>query len=166
MTVKKLTQAIDEIQNHKEDIIDKLLQFAPTDSLLFWGNNESLVKKQEQLWTPILSWANKEINVKYVTTNDLKVPEQEQYSLNNLKKFMENLSDKELAGFYLASINMRSELLAAALVKGYINAEQAFNAANIEELWQAEHWGKEDVSEERRQDLKQELEEIERFLRQ
>ncbi len=166
MTVEKLKQAVGEIETRREDVIEKLVQFAPTDSLLFWGNNDELIKKQEQLWNPILSWANREINAKYITTRDLNVPEQDSYSLNNLKNFMENLSDKELAAFYLASINMKSELLAAALVKGHISAEQAFDAANLEELWQSEHWGKESVSEQKRQDLKQELHDIEQFLRQ
>ena len=84
----------------------------------------------------------------------------------NLKNFMENLSDKELAAFYLAAVNTKSELLAAALVKGHITAEQAFDAANLEELWQSEHWGRESTSEQRRQDLKRELHDIEQFLRQ
>ena len=59
MTVEKLKQAVGEIQERREDVIDRLLQFAPTDSLLFWGNNAGLAEKQERLWTPILSWANK-----------------------------------------------------------------------------------------------------------
>ena len=45
-------------------------------------------------------------------------------------------------------------------------AEQAFDAANLEELWQSEHWGRESTSEQRRQDLKRELHDIEQFLRQ
>ena len=164
MTVNKLEQAVGEIKVRRGDVIDKLVEFAPTDSLLFWANNDELIKKQEQLWNPILNWANKELNAKYITTKNLDVPEQDEYSINNLKNFMENLSDKELAAFYLASVNMKSELLAAALVKGHISAEQAFDAANLEELWQAEHWGKESVSEQKRQSLKQELRDIEQFL--
>ena len=146
MTVEKLKQAVGEIRNCRQDVIDRLVQFAPTD--------------------PILNWANREINAKYITTRDLNVPEQDPYSLSNLKNFMENLSDKELAAFYLAAVNTKSELLAAALVKGHITAEQAFDAANLEELWQSEHWGRESTSEQRRQDLKRELHDIEQFLRQ
>ena len=51
-------------------------------------------------------------------------------------------------------------------MKGQITAEQAFDAANLEELWQSEHWGRESTSEQRRQDLKRELHDIEQFLRQ
>ena len=74
-------------------------------------------------------------------------------------------SDKELAAFYLAALNMRSVLLAAALVKGRLNARQAFEASCLEELWQAEKWGVEEEAEKRRQSLKQELVEIEDFLK-
>ncbi len=165
MTAEKLKQAVGEIKTRREDIIDKLVQFASTDSLLFWANNDDLVKKQEQLWSPVLSWANREFNSQYKATRGLEVPEPDKFSQANLKCFMENLSDKELAAFYLASVNMKSELLAAALVKGHISAEQAFDAAYLEELWQSEHWGKESASEQKRQCLKQELRDIEQFLR-
>ena len=73
MTREKLEQAVGEIKNCREDVIDKLVQFAPTDSLLFWANNDELIKKQEELWNPILSWANQEINAKYITTKDNEI---------------------------------------------------------------------------------------------
>ena len=82
-----------------------------------------------------------------------------------MRKFMENMSDEELAAFYLASMNMQSELLAAALVKGRITADQAYNAAYLEELHQAELWGHDQQADERRQSLKNELTDIENFLK-
>ena len=131
MTVEKLKQAVGEIRNCRQDVIDRLVQFAPTDSLLFWGNNDELIKKQEQLWNPILNWANREINAKYITTRDLNVPEQDPYSLSNLKNFMENLSDKELAAFYLAAVNTKSELLAAALSGCRVTADTAMQVPAV-----------------------------------
>ena len=160
----KLQQAVSEIKNCRDEVIDKLVQFAPTDSLLFWSNDDDLAQEQEKLWQPILVWANQELNTQYITTKSLNVPEQDQYSLKNLRKFISGLSDKELAAFYIASLNMKSELLAAALIKGKITALQAYEAANLEELWQARHWGIEEVSAQKRQELKQELCDIEQFL--
>ena len=55
-------------------------------------------------------------------------------------------------------------LLAAALVKGKINAEEAFRAAFLDELWQAETWGADEEAENRRQTIKNEICEIEKFL--
>lgn len=160
-----LEKAAKEIGKSREEIIDRLVQFALTDMLLFWGQNKSLVERQEKTWGPLLEWANEEINTKFIRTQGLDVPEQEKTSGYRLKMFLEKLSDKELAAFYAAALNMKSVLLAAALVKGRINAKQAFEAAYLEELWQAENWGAEEEAEKRRTEVRQELVEIEDFLK-
>lgn len=51
MTVEKLKQAVGEIRNCRQDVIDRLVQFAPTDSLLFWGNNDELIKSRSSCGT-------------------------------------------------------------------------------------------------------------------
>ena len=153
-----------EIGKNREEVIDRLVRFALTDMMLFWGQNEDLVKRQEKIWGPLLEWANEEINTKFIRTQSLDVPEQEKTSGYRLKAFLEKLSDKELAAFYVAALNMKSVLLAAALVKGRIDAKQAFEAAYLEELWQAENWGVEEEAEKRRAEVRQELVEIEKFF--
>ena len=161
-----LEKTAKEIGKDREEVIDRLVRFALTDMMLFWGQNEDLVKRQEKIWGPLLEWANEEINTKFIRTQSLDVPEQEKTSGYRLKVFLEKLSDRELAAFYVAALNMKSVLLAAALVKGRINAKQAFEAAYLEELWQAENWGVEEEAEKRRAEVRQELVEIEKFLKQ
>lgn len=165
MTKEKLKQAVCEIKQHRDDIIAKLVQFSKSDSLLFWDTDASVAQKQEQLWAPVLKWARQAMNIGYTTTDTLNVPEQDAGSLDRLKSFIEGMSDEELAAFYLASMNMKSELLAAALVKGHINADQAYNAAYLEELCQSERWGQDQCAEERRLSMKSELNDIEKFLK-
>ncbi len=162
---EKLKQATHEIAKQRKDFIEKLAQFAETDLLLFWGRNKELAERQEKVWGPILAWAKEALDTKFVVTDQLEVPEENKHSLGRFKLFLNGLSDKELAAFYLAALNMRSVLLAAALVKGRLNARQAFETSCLEELWQAEKWGVEEEAEKRRQSLKQELVEIEDFLK-
>lgn len=162
---EKLIDAEKEIPEHREEIIDKLVQFSLTDMLLFWGQEVDLIKKQEEAWGPLLQWAQNEFDTKFKETHGLDVLEENKQAGKRLKYFMQNLSDKELAAFYLAALTMRSVLLAAALVKGRINAEQAFQAAFLEELWQSENWGTDEVTQKRRDELKQELIDIENFLK-
>ncbi len=161
-----LEKTAKEIGKDREEVIDRLVRFSLTDMMLFWGQNEDLLKRQEKIWGPLLEWANEEINTKFIRTQSLDVPEQEKTSGYRLKVFLEKLSDRELAAFYVAALNMKSVLLAAALVKGRINAKQAFEAAYLEELWQAENWGVEEEAEKRRAEVRQELVEIEKFLKQ
>lgn len=165
MTVQKLIQATQEIAEYRDEIIKKLMQYSVTDVLLFWGADKGLMQKQQELWSPLLEWARDEFGTKFKVTQKLDVPEENRSSGYRMALFLKKLSDKELACFYLAALNMRSVLLAAALIKGRINAEQAFQAAYLEELHQAESWGVEDEAEAKRQERHEELKEIEGFLK-
>lgn len=166
MTIKKLTQATKEITNYRNDIINNLLKFAVTDMLLFWGTDEKLQAQQAEQWEPVLVWAREEFGGKYKTTQSLDVQKENLESGEGLKNFLEKLSDRQLAAFYLAALNMRSVLLASALIKGKINSEQAYKAAYLEEIFQAERWGQDSEAETRRKERKQELNDIEKFLEQ
>ncbi len=166
MTVAKLQQAVSEIKDNRADIIDRLLQFSKTDSLLFWDSDAKVAKKQKEVWGPIMQWMGETLHAQYITTNKLDVPLQKANTMENFQKFVESMSDKELAAFYLATLNMRSGILAAALVKGKINAKQAFEASALEELVQSEYWGKDKFAEDRRHNMLNELKDIEKFLKQ
>lgn len=161
----KLEKSVTEIAKDRKTIINKLADFSKTDMLLFWSDNKELSELQQKLWMPVLLWAKENLDTKFKTTQTLDVPEQENEAETNLKKFLQSLNDKELTGFYYAALNMRSVLLAAALIKGKINARQAFEASCLEELWQAKYWGKEETADCRRQNLLSELEEIEAFVK-
>lgn len=161
----KLEKSVAEIAKERDIVIEKLVKFSLSDMLLFWSSNEELIKRQQQYWTPILSWAKENLNTKFNITKTLDFPEQDSESGLKLKKFLQTLNDKELTGFYFAALNTRSILLAAALIKGKINAKQAFEASCLEELWQAEKWGNDEAAENRRKSLLQELEEIEAFIK-
>lgn len=165
MTIQKLQQAEKEIAAYREEIIQRLLQFSMTDMLLFWGADKELVKRQEQQWLPVLEWARDEFKAEFVKTHGLEVPEANKAAAIRLQNFMESLSDKELAAFYLAALNMRSVLLAAALIKGRLSAEQAYQAAYLEELFQAEKWGSDAEAAAKREERRQELLGIASFLK-
>ena len=148
-----LEEAQREIAKNRGEVIDRLVRYSLTDMLLFWGQEKDLIERQTEAWGPILKWAREELDAKFVTTQSLDVPEGNRTSGYRLKQFMETLSDRELTAFY-----------AAALVKGKINAEEAFRAAFLDELWQAETWGADEEAENRRQTIKSEICEIEKFL--
>lgn len=160
-----LTHAVTEIKKNRQEITNKLVNYSMTDMLLFWSSNEKLFKQQEKHWTPVLEWAKENLDTKFNISQSLDVPDQSPNSAQKLKMFLDSLSDKELTAYYCAALNMRSPLLAAALVKGNINADQAFKASCLEELWQAEQWGNDEAAENRRKTLHKELQEIEDFLK-
>lgn len=160
-----LKAALADVAQNREAIIDKLVEFSGTDMLLFWGENKDLIERQKLVWQPILDWVQDTMSLELKTTQGIDVPQQDEKSGALVHQFLESLTDKELFAFFKAALDMRSVLLAAALVKGRLSAEQAFEAAFIEELWQSENWGVVEEAQERRDELKDELKEIEKFLK-
>ena len=162
--IEDLQKMLKEIPEQRSLILDKLVEFSLTDMMLFWGQNKELVAQQEKIWGPLLQWVEQEFDTKLKTTQNLDVPEQDQKLVYRLNFELQKLSDRQLVAFYAMALRTRSVLLALAFVKGKINAQEAFQAAALEEIWQAEKWGKDEEAESRRQTMRQELEEIQDFL--
>ena len=162
LNFKKLQE---DVENHREEIIEKLIIFSRSDALLFWSPDKELKKEQEKLWLPVLVWANNTLNTDFKSTTGLEVENTDKKRYFELKNFLEGLSGKEITALYLTAINTRSVLLGVAMVKGYGNAEQIFDLAELEELYQANRWGREEVAEARRQSIKDTLKSIEKYLK-
>lgn len=153
-----------EIEKHRDEVIEKLVQFSMTDTLMFWGNEKDLIEEQEQAWTPILKWCEKTLSTHIETTNTLNVPETTIESGYRVKNFLYSLSSQELTVFYKSALLMKSVMLAMAFTKKFITAEQAFKAAYLEEIWQNQSWGTTEETEKQREALKTELYELAEFL--
>lgn len=159
-----LDKAVVEIDSYREDIENKLLEFAKTDLLFFWSEKNDLYLRQKNEWQPILDWLEDILFVKINTTTKLDVPDNEGL-WNSLKGLFAKMTAKELACHYAAALNMRSVLLALALIKGKIDAKRAGDLSFLEELWQNEMWGNDKEAGQRRKERCDELVEIESYLK-
>ena len=160
-----LEKATQEIAKERDAVIERLVAFSQTDMLLFWGSDAELVARQEKVWAPLLKWGASELKTTVKPTNTLDVTGENKNLSAVLSAYLHSFSDRELAAFYVAALNMKSVLLAIALVKKRLNAREAFEAAYLEELWQAEKWGVEEEAENRRHEMLKELQDVEAFLR-
>ena len=103
-----LKEAVKELANEREEVIDKLVQFSLTDMLLFWGTEKELIVRQEQVWGPLVAWANQTFNADFINTYGLDVPKENQNSAYRLKYFLENLwqllSERRLPESYVPTL--------------------------------------------------------------
>ena len=153
-----------DVQKNRKSLIERLVSFSVNDVLLFWSSDKRVYDEQAKKWSNIISWANKTVNCNYKKTSTLEVSKENIDTSSRLLEYLNTLSDKELSGFYIAALNMRSVLLALALVKGKISASEAFELSELEELYQVRNWGSEPVAEARRNNVKSILLCAEKYL--
>lgn len=143
--------AIDIAATDRDSAIRGLLPYAETDTLCYRGDaGEALHERQMLVWEPLLLAAEARWDVHFTRVEGIIHRAQPPQTLQRLQAVLAAESD-----FSLAALNTLSSL-AASLVVGLAalapdaDAEMLWNAANLEEDWQVELWGKDAEAEERR----------------
>ena len=160
-----LESVVADVSSHRQEVISKLVAYSARDMLLFWGEDKDLILRQTKIWQPILDWASEKIKADVQTTKSMELPKQSEKSGSKMRVFLESLSDKELACFYIVSSKLSSFLLATAFIRKAFDVETIMHAAFLEEEFQEEVWGAKDDVRANFDAVKKELEEINLFLR-
>lgn len=136
--------AIDNPNNYsKEDIINYLLSFAETDTVLFHNQDEpDLYKLQTELWSPIINWFNKRYNTDLQKTDDISPPNFPSNAKMEISKYLRSHSLDTLHGFQFAVDTLKSVVLAFACIDRFITPEKAVMLSRLEEEYQLGHWGR------------------------
>jgi chaperone required for assembly of F1-ATPase len=143
--------AIDVIAHDPAKTRATLAGFAQTDTLCYRAfPDEPFAPRQQAEWDPIVAAAEARFGVRFVRVAGVMHRPQPAETLAILRAQLDRLD-----AFALAALHTLTSL-AASLIIGLAAAEPdaaldaLWDAANLEELWQAELWGKEQEAEARR----------------
>ncbi|MEO1220425.1 MAG: ATP12 family protein [Pseudomonadota bacterium] len=144
--------AIDMVRPEPAGLIDKTVAYGDTDTLLYRAPpDEPLYARQQEVWEPIVSAVEARLGVEFVRISGIIHRPQNEHTLTRLREELTGQS-----AFALSSIEMMTHL-AASLITGLSAAQPEadvlalWNAASLEEEWQAEEWGRDEEAEERRE---------------
>lgn len=152
------------IAAHRDETAENLCRFIVTDTLLFWDTKSDLAAYQQKHWQPILDKLNAVFKLNLQKTTSF-TPAENVQAVSILKKLFAEMSDKELTTCFLAASETKSVLLGLLLAKQEINVAEAFKAAFLEELFQNKYWGEDAAAYNAREKVKQQLEQLERYLK-
>lgn len=143
--------AIDVVANEREQVIADLLRYAETDTLCYRGDpGEALTDRQDEVWEPLLIAAEQRYDVHFERVSGVLHRPQPAATLARLQAVLAAHDDLALAALKtLASLAASLTVALAALEPG-ADAERLWDAANLEEDWQAELWGKDAEAMDRR----------------
>jgi chaperone required for assembly of F1-ATPase len=135
-----------------------LAAFGESDLLCYRAESpDDLVARQAALWDPMLDWARTRYDVHFEIASGVMHKLQPPATIARLAEAVAARNAWELAGLSPIVTIGGSLVAALALAEGAATPEEVWRAVELDEDWQAEQWGRDELSlgalESRRRDF-------------
>jgi chaperone required for assembly of F1-ATPase len=142
--------ALDRVGAERQAMQENLLRYAQTDLLCYRaGHPADLVRRQAELWQPILDWAALQLDAPLKTTEGLAPVEQPKEAVDALASHLAGLDDWRFTALSVAVAATGSLLLGLALILRQADAETVIAASQLDEDHQRQLWGEDEEATER-----------------
>lgn len=147
--------ALDVVAHDPAAVVAALLRFAETDTLCYRADpDEPLWKRQQELWEPLLTACEVREGIRLQRVSGVMHRAQNEAALAALKARLEAMDYLTLAALTTLASLSTSLVIGLAALEPDADGEALWAAANLEEEWQAELWGRDEEAEERREKRK------------
>ena len=146
--------------------IDAIARYGETDLLCYRAPMPpALAARQALLWQPWLEWADTRFDARLVAHAGVMHHPQSPHALAMLQKAVAASTPWRLAGLGVAVPALGSLVLGLALAERRIEPDDAHALALLDELFEAESWGRDAEAEARRAHISQDIADAGRFMR-
>ena len=150
--------AIDRVGMERPAVLANLRHYAETDLLCYRAEQPAdLADRQLQQWQPILDWAAEALGVHLKVTTGVLPIAQPPEALEAIACSLQQLDDMTLTAIASLAAVAGSLILALAVSEDRIDAEQAFQLAQLDESFQSERWGTDAEAQASAQHLKNDI---------
>lgn len=156
---------LDRVPGQRDKVIEDTAKYGASDLLCYRASDpESLARRQAETWQPLLDWASERHGAALAVANSLTFVSQPNAALARLRRAVEAHSDLGLSALYNVTHIAGSLVIALAMSDGRLSAEDAFRAAQLDELYQIEKWGEDPIATKRHEGIRHDLAAGARFL--
>ncbi|XP_073941991.1 ATP synthase mitochondrial F1 complex assembly factor 2 homolog l(2)k14505 [Choristoneura fumiferana] len=125
------------------DITTYLLDFLPTDTLLFHSEDEEELKKlQAKKWTPVLEWFQKRFNVTQEISRGLELPPVAANTRAVLARYFLSYDFTALNAINFGVEALKSPILMLTCIERHLEPKEAVLLSRLEEEYQLSRWGR------------------------
>ena len=143
--------AIDVVSRDTAPVIDKLLGYAETDTLCYRADpEEALYRKQQEVWEPILEQFEQSEGVNLHRISGILHRPQSGETTARLRARLATLDPFTLTALEQTTSLAASLCIGLESIRAGAEGEKLWDAANLEEDWQAELWGIDAEAQQRR----------------
>lgn len=147
--MRLVSTALDRVALDPDATARAFAAYGMSDLLFYRAEHpERLVARQQAAWDPLLDWAQSRFDMSFqVTQSILPMAQAEQ----NEPRFAElaNGDVLRLTGLAHCAALLGSAILTLALDDGHISAQQAYELAFLDDLFQIEDWGEDEEAMQR-----------------
>jgi chaperone required for assembly of F1-ATPase len=131
-------------------VADEIGKYLGSD-LLFYraGEPQGLVARQTEHWTPVIAWARGAFGAQFVLSEGVMFVAQPERALTAVGAAVP-ADPWRLGAVHSITTLTGSALIALAVLRGALSAEAAWTAAHVDEDWNVQQWGRDELALERR----------------
>lgn len=156
--------AIDRVADHRDALIEEIAGYGSGDLVCYRADEPpTLVQRQEERWQPLIAWVAERYDVALNVTVGIVAVEQPSHTLATFRRVLGACDLFALTALSAATGGSGSLVIALALAEDRLSADEAAEAALLDELFQAEKWGSDPEAERRRASIRADLAAAKRF---
>lgn len=141
---------IDGVMDRCEEVATDIVKYLGSDLLFYRADGpEGLVAKQGAAWDPVVRWAADDLGARFVLAEGIVHTRQPDQAIAAAQAAIPR--DAWIVGaLHSVTTLTGSALLSLALLRGFRDAEAVWRAAHVDEDWNFETWGFDDLAMSRR----------------
>jgi len=139
--------AIDRVAAAPEAFAHGLARFAESELLCYRAEGPPpLVARQAAVWDPLIAWARARYDVEFAVTAGIIHAGQPPATLARLGTAYASFDAFRLAALNPVVTICGSAVIGLAVAEGQLDAAAAWQAGQLDEIWQAEQWGEDPLA--------------------
>jgi chaperone required for assembly of F1-ATPase len=147
-----VNSAIDGVAGREAEVRADIARYAGSDLLCYRAEGPAeLVHRQTEAWDPVLAWARETLGARFVLGQGIVPVAQPQTATAAIEGALAGLDAFALAAHHTIVTLTASALLALALARGRLTADETWAAAHVDEDWQIGQWGEDTEAKARRE---------------
>lgn len=143
--------AIDGVQGELQAVRDDIAAYAGSDLTCYRAEAPAeLVAEQDAAWNPVLAWARERLGANFVIAHGIMPVAQPDGALERIGERLHGEDCWALTALHQMTTLSGSALLALACREGWLEVEDAWRRAHVDEDCQIRMWGEDQEAAERR----------------
>jgi chaperone required for assembly of F1-ATPase len=144
--------AIDGVTTRVEEVRADVVRYAAADLVCYRADRpERLVAAQSAAWDPVLAWAREATGAQFILSEGVVHVTQPEAAIAAVRaRVAKIVSPFQLAALHTMTTLTGSVLIALAHAGGALDADEAWAAAHVDEIFQESLWGEDEEAMARR----------------